>query len=96
LVFGLLFLWKRKHDKPRPHPEPPARVPSNVNLIILDPTNPNIGHIMRQIAGGTPGNGDVRAIMPPRAQDAYGPGTGQVYRLPSYASSYVYTVLAYH
>ena len=46
--------------------------------------------MMRRITNGNRVNGDPPPILPPpRTYDPHSGGTGQVYGLPSYASSYV-------
>lgn len=98
LVLLLAFLWKRHHDQEisRRERENLARiVPSSITLhnptIYLDPSNPNLGHMMRRITNGNRGNGDPPPILPPpRAYNPHSGGTGQVYGLPSYAASYVH------
>jgi hypothetical protein len=96
LVLLLAFLWKRHHDQEisRRERENLARiVPSSINLhnptIILDPNNPNLIHMMRRITNGNRVNGDPPLLPPPRIHNPHSGGTGQVYGLPSYASSYV-------
>jgi hypothetical protein len=91
VLFMGFFLWKQSHDILRRRPEPSAAVRSNFTLINLDPNSRNVGCIVRHIVDGTRRNDGAFAIMPPtpRTRDPYNGGTGRVYDLPSYESSYV-------